>query len=250
MSIEKDFLKLVRPNQWMSNLFVFIGIIFSGELLTGSILINSLIAFLYLCVASSIGVLLQDVMCKNRRNGATFTLLMILLVVLGTGAFWNLVIWLLILLFPVLQIGYVLFLRKLLIIDFLTIAFGYILQVIVGFSVVDIMEISSHELLCALLGGIFLALGKKRREEETFYSHSLIDQWMSLAMMGLLLAYSFYIFNEFPHPWMVGTVPFLLYGLFRYHYLTTRETGKTSDGPLFLGVFLWVVSVVISLYVL
>lgn len=249
MSIKKDLLNLIRPNQWMSNLFVFIGIIFSGELLTGSIVINSLMAFLYLCVASSIGVLLQEIACKKGKKGATFSLLIVLLVVLGTGAFWNGVTWLFILLVPVLQMGYVFFLRKVLIIDFLTVAFGYILQVTVGFIVVD-MTISSPELLCALLGGVFLALGKKRREEETLYPHSLLDQWMSLAMMGLLLAYSFYIFNEFPRPWMVGTVPFLLYGLFRYHYLTTRDKGKTADGPLFLGGLLWVASVVISLYVL
>lgn len=250
MDVKKNLPKLVLSNRWMSNLFVFFGIIFSGELLNGSMLMDSIIAFFYLCVASWIGFLLQNVMCKKEKTGAVFAWLMILLIVLGTGVFWNRMTWLFILLVPILQIGYVLFLRKLLMIDVLTMAFVYMLQMMVGFIVVDIMEISSHEILCALLGGLFLALGKKRREEERLYSHSLLDQWMSVAMMGLLLAYSFYIFNEFTRPWMVGSVPFLLYGLFRYHYLSTRDLGKIPDGPLYLGLFLWVASVILSLYVL
>jgi 4-hydroxybenzoate polyprenyltransferase len=175
-----------------------------------------------------------------------------------------------------LQALYVLFLKELVILDVLTLSLGFVLRAVAGAVLVGV-PISPWLYVCALLLALFLALGKRRQElvslsadEGTLdlagrhrpaleqYTVGLLDQLIQVVTTCLVVAYSLYTFSaeNLPHNHaMMLTVPFVLYGLFRYLYLVTvrgeggaPEEVLLRDPGIAICVALWGAACVAILY--
>ena len=154
----------------------------------------------------------------------------------------------------------------------LTIAAGFVLRAIGGVVVVGV-EFSHWLLLLMLLGALFLALSKRRAELVTLaddarghrrilaeYSPYLLDQMISVVTASTLLAYAFYTIDpgtveKFGTDRLLWTVPFPLYGIFRYLYLVHQREGGgnpsevlLTDRPILVCVALWGAAVILILY--
>jgi 4-hydroxybenzoate polyprenyltransferase len=163
-------------------------------------------------------------------------------------------------------------LKHVVILDVLTIAAGFVLRAIAGVVVVGV-EFSHWLLLLMLLGALFLALSKRRAELVTLaagatghrpsladYSPYLLDQMIGVVTASTLLAYAFYTISpdtvaKFGTDRLLWTVPFPLYGIFRYLYLVhQREEGGNpsevllTDRPVLACVALWGLAVITILY--
>ena len=162
-------------------------------------------------------------------------------------------------------------LKKIVILDVLAISIGFVIRAIAGALVIHV-EISSWLLVCTTLLALFLALSKRRYElvqwSEEFrkslveYSPHLLDQMISVVASALVMAYALYTMSQetiekFHTHGLAFTVPFVLYGIFRYLYLIYRkeeggnpETTLLQDKPLLINCGLWIIAVGIILYLL
>jgi len=163
-------------------------------------------------------------------------------------------------------------LKHVVIMDVLTIAIGFVLRVVAG-AVVVAVPISQWLLVCTVLLALFLALSKRRHELVLLadgaiehrpilgeYSPYLLDQMISVVTASTLIAYIFYTINPETvqkfHTELLGlTIPFPLYGIFRYLYLVHRKEGGGSpaemlltDRPLLACGALWAALVVLIIY--
>lgn len=183
--------------------------------------------------------------------------------------------------YVVLFILYTLVLKYVVIIDVIVIAFGFILRVVAGGVVLkaavptggEPVEISSWLIICSLFLALFLALSKRRYEIVSLgddagshrkilfeYSPELLDQMIAVVTSGTLISYILYSMDKAVHakldtPYLGLTIPFVLYGIFRYFYLVQKrgEGGNPArvlvkDVPLLVNVALWVGTVVVLLY--
>jgi len=162
-----------------------------------------------------------------------------------------------------LLVCYSIFLKHLVILDVLTVAAGFVMRAAAGAVVLNV-AFSSWLLIVTLLGALFLALGKRRGEIATLdgggaghrpiladYSTDLLDHMITIVAASTLLAYAFYTMNpdtieRFHTDRLVFTLPFPLYGLFRYLYLIhLREGGANpsetllTDRPILVCVAAW-----------
>ena len=163
-------------------------------------------------------------------------------------------------------------LKHIVIIDVLTIAIGFVLRAVGGAAALGV--VFSHWLLvCTILGALFVALAKRRHELTLLadgaashrpilgeYSAHLLDQMIAIVAASTLIAYTFYTISpetvdKFGTVWLELTIPFPLYGIFRYLYLVHRREGGGSpadlllnDRPLLACVTLWVAAVVLIIY--
>jgi 4-hydroxybenzoate polyprenyltransferase len=280
----------LRPGQWTKNLFVFAALVFAQRLTDRTDVLRSVVAFLVFCGLSSTVYLVNDVLDRepdqrhplkaNRpvASGLVSPALAITAAaVLGTGAM--VVAWLLGQLFLqpaaaylVLMTAYSLFLKHLVIIDVLTIAAGFTLRAAGGAAAIAV-PISHWLLVCTTLLALFIALSKRRHEltllTETATDHRpilsdytpyLLDQMISVVTASTLIAYAFYTISpettqKFGTDLLTLTIPFPLYGIFRYLYLVHRlDKGGSpaelvvNDRPLLLCVALWALSMIAIIY--
>jgi 4-hydroxybenzoate polyprenyltransferase len=163
-------------------------------------------------------------------------------------------------------------LKHIVILDVLTIAIGFVLRAIGGAVVLDV-TISHWLFVCTILLALFIALAKRRHELVLLadgatshrpilgeYSAYLLDQMIGVVTASTLIAYIFYTISpeteqKFGTSWLGLTIPFPLYGIFRYLYLVHRRDGGgnpadllVSDRPLLACVTLWVVAVALIIY--
>ena len=160
---------------------------------------------------------------------------------------------------------YSLVLKYLIIVDLLVISVGFVIRAVAGCLAINIF-ISPWLIICAFLLALFLALGKRRHElillgEEAKghrkileeYSTEMLDQMISITSGALIISYSLYTFLA-DNSYMMLTIPFAIYGLFRYLFLVHAknfggETGMIfKDKGMVLSMVLWVVLVVLILY--
>lgn len=289
-SLATNLLLALRPHQWTKNLFVFAGLIFGEKLTDRSALASSLVAFAVFCVLSGVIYLINDVRdreadrlhpLKSRRPIAAGALSVPLALtwaaVLGSvalvGAWWvSFDFFGVALLYLVLLTFYSLSLKHLVILDVLTIAMGFVLRAWGGAIAVQV-AFSHWLLLLMLLLALFLGLSKRRAELVALahdagahrrslaeYSPYLLDQMIGVVTASTLLAYAFYTIDpgtvaKFGTDKLLWTVPFPLYGIFRYLYLVhQRDAGGDpsetliTDRPLLLCVALWGVAVILIVY--
>src|SRR5262249_52086447 len=163
-------------------------------------------------------------------------------------------------------------LKQIAILDALTLATGFVLRAVAGAVAVNV-EISHWLLVCTVLLALFIGLAKRRHEIVLLagdapahrpilgeYSPYLLDQMIAVVTASTLVAYIFYTVSpetqaKFGTPWLGLTIPFPLYGIFRYLYLVHRREGGGSpsdllltDRPLLLCVALWAVAVAVIIY--
>ena len=277
----------MRPRQWAKNLFVFAGVIFSQQLFTPQAW-RAVFAFALFCALSGAIYLLNDVAdaekdrlhpIKRRRPVASGALppgLGIGLALLGASVVASFGLGVP---FGLAAVGYGLlltlysvWLKHFVILDVLTVALGFVLRAVAGAVAVG-ADISGWLLICTVLIALFLALGKRRHEYLTLkgsaaahrpilaeYSEGFIDQMIAVVTASAVTAYALYTMSpetvaKFHTRLLPLTLPFVLYGIFRYLYLLyRRELGGNpsdlvlSDRSLLVNTALWMAAVLILIY--
>ncbi len=280
----------LRPEQWTKNLLVFAGLLFGGRLLDVTAALIATWTFVLFCALSGAIYLFNDVRDRDgdRRHpikrlrpiaagelrASTALIAAAALVTGGVfGAFLvNPALAGVSAAYAALLLLYSLALKHLVIIDVMTIAAGFVLRAIAGAVAVNV-PISSWLLACTTLLALFLALSKRRHElillgggaEEhrpilDEYSPYLLDQMISVVTASTVIAYTVYATSpdtaaRLGTSHLGVTVPFVLYGIFRYLYLVHQKRGGgnpstllLSDRPLLLCVGMWVGTVVLLMY--
>jgi len=279
----------LRPRQWVKNLFVFAGLVFSQRLFTAS-LWPALAAFAIFCALSGAIYLLNDVADRDKdrlhprkRERPIASGLLAVPVALG-GALALVVAGLVAAFalsprFAVVALAYVgllslysVSLKHVVIVDVLTVAIGFVLRAVGGALAIDV-DISGWLLICTVLIALFLALGKRRHEYLTLegeaarhrpilaeYSAGLLDQMIAVVTASTVTAYALYTMSpetvaKFHTHLLPATLPFVLYGIFRYLYLLYRRQlgGNPSelflnDRALLLNTIGWIVAVLLIIY--
>ena len=295
----------MRPIQWLKNLAVFAAIAFSGELFLTDKFISVLYTFLIFTLISSGVYLINDLLDikgdrlhyskKNRplaagkldRSIATVTSLLLI----GTGVFWSFTLsmnlFLLLVLFITVEISYTLFLKQVILIDVIAIAFAFMIRVFAG-SIVVLTPLSSWLILTVMMGSLFFAIGKRRSELTllsnvapkhratlSHYPPQLLDGITFMMATAALITYSLFTFNQpelsvnrkliievlpitLSSPkWLMITIPIIVYALFRYLYIIyEKREGDApaevliSDKPLLTTTIIWLLAVIFLVYIL
>jgi 4-hydroxybenzoate polyprenyltransferase len=280
----------LRPAQWTKNLIVFAALMFGGRLLVPGSVVRSLQAFAIFCALSGVVYLVNDVAdreadrqhpLKRTRPIASGEVpvsvaLATAAVLTAAGLLWAFSLGrnfgLLAVAYLVLQTAYSGPLKHIVIIDVLTIAVGFVLRAAAG-AVVLAVAFSDWLLILTILLALFLALSKRRHELVLLagaatshrpilqeYSPYLLDQMISVVTASTIVAYAIYTVSpdtvEKFHTSKLGlTLPFPLYGIFRYLYLVHQKEGGGSpsemllnDRPLLVCVALWAATVAVIIY--
>jgi 4-hydroxybenzoate polyprenyltransferase len=279
----------LRPRQWVKNLFVFAGLIFSQSLFT-PLVWPAIAAFVIFCALSGAIYVFNDLAdvekdrlhpTKRRRpiaSGAlsiraattigVLTLVGSLVAAYALSARFGVVATV----YAALLTAYSLWLKHVVILDVLTVAIGFVLRAVAGAAAIGV-EISGWLVICTILVALFLALGKRRHEYLTLhgdaaahrpilaeYSESFLDQMVAVVTASTVTAYALYTMSpdtvaKFHTRWLPLTLPFVLYGVFRYLYLLyRRELGGNpsdlllSDRALLINTVLWMVALLVIIY--
>ena len=275
---------MMRPQQWTKNLLVFAALLFAAQAQIHSQRIRALRVFAAFCLLSSAVYILNDLLdrqadqahprkrhrpiASGRVNpGSAFMIALVLLsgaVCLALNATFEARCCLLG--YLILQAAYTLFLKRQVILDVMAISAGFVLRAVVGAYAIEVV-ISPWLLICTILLSLFLALSKRRSEmlaSENAAAHRsvlgeytlpLLDQLIATVTAGTILSYILYTYSDqtmhkFPSHLMPLTLPFVLYGIFRYLYLIYRkaEGGEPEmllikDVPLLIDITLWAAAV-------
>ncbi len=279
----------LRPKQWAKNLFVFAALIFAQKLFT-PLLWPALEAFVLFCALSGAIYLFNDVADREKDRlhprkrarpvaagalapGAALAIAAVLLAgSLTLGFSLSRGFGLTAVAYAALLAAYSVWLKHLVIVDVLVVSFGFVLRAVAGAVAIDV-EISGWLLICTILLALFLALGKRRHEYIALdaaavrhrpilaeYSTGLLDQMIAVVTASTVTAYALYTMSpetvgKFRTRWLPATLPFVLYGIFRYLYLLYRRQlgGNPSelflnDRALLLNTLLWMLTVLLIIY--
>jgi len=284
----KALLEAMRPKQWAKNMFLFAGLIFGEKLFHPSLLVRNVLAFVLFCLISSSVYLINDLtdIEKDRQHPtkrlrplpsgrlqprvAAIAAGLFPLISIPLAFLLDLQFGLVALTYLATMITYSLLLKNLVIVDVLVVAAGYLLRVAGGVIVTGV-PFSPWLYLCTTLLALFISFSKRRHEllilegaanehRATLneYTPHLLDEMIAVVTSTTVVAYSLYTFsapNLPPNHTMMLTIPFVLYGIFRYLYLIhVRNEGGTpeelvfKDKPLLLDIALWGLTVLLVLY--
>lgn len=277
------WLRLLRVKQWTKNAVVFAAFVFAlgdrNQNLSAWELWKVCLAALAFSLVSSAVYILNDLrdapqdrlhpVKKNRpiASGAVATTPALgaaaVLLAAGLGGAGRLGADLLAVIggYLVLQGFYTLWLKRIALVDVIVIATGFVLRALAGAVVIHVV-ISPWLLLCAMLLALFLGLCKRRHEKVNLagqgtraaldaYDERLLDQLIAVTAAAALVCYSIYTLwpetvDKFGTPWLAATIPFVVFGLFRYMDIVYRqEKGDRpeqillTDGPLMADVALY-----------
>lgn len=275
----------LRPRQWQKNLFVFAGIIFAAKIGDPLRWAEAIACFAAFCAASSAAYLVNDVrdaprdrlhrIKRNRPIARGDVAPRLALVVAGVlavlalaiGAALDPVTLGLIILFLALQASYSLWLKQVVLIDVLVIAALFVLRAVAGGTAVDV-KISDWLILCTALLALFLGFAKRRgelvlngngsekaqsRSVLDSYSLDFVDQLLTIVAASTIVAYGLYALDNEASA-MVATMPFVLFGVFRYLLLIHRdnlgeepERVLLRDKQLLGAVVLWAITAAVIL---
>lgn len=281
----------VRPHQWTKNLLVFAGLVFAEKMADLTSLIRSFTAFCAFCLLSSSVYLLNDLLdCGSDRLHPVKCQRPIASGRLGAGvAAWSAAVlaaaglllsadlgfqfFIVSLAYLVLTFLYSWRLKRVVILDVMLIASGFVLRVLGGTLAIPV-ETSHWIILCTFLLSLFLGFAKRRHElmllEQSADSHRAVlvhyspyflDQMISIVTTSTLLCYIFYTLSpetvsHVGSNRLLFTVPFVIYGIFRYLYLIHQKRGGgdpslllLSDRSLLVAVLVWLAVAVTVLYV-
>jgi 4-hydroxybenzoate polyprenyltransferase len=275
-SLPAAVLVSLRPRQWTKNLLLFAGIIFAAKLGDASRWAEALAAFAAYCAASSASYLVNDVrdaphdrlhpvkrsrpiargeLSARAAVGLAAVLLLVafaLVIPLGVASILFLCA------FFALQAAYTLSLKHVVLLDVMTIGGLFVIRAAAGAAAVDV-RISPWLLLCTALLALFLALAKRRGElvlvgaEATpgrpvleGYSLALVDQLVTIVAASTVISYCLYTFTARDSKAMMVTIPFVVFGVFRYLLLMHRrdlgeepEEVLLRDVPILLCIAGW-----------
>jgi len=269
----------MRPRQWSKNLLVFAGLVFAAKLGDPLRWLEACVCFVAYCAISSASYLANDVRDRDddrlhpvkrsrpiARGELSPRSALTIAAVLGLAAPLlvaplGLASVLLVFAFAALQAGYTIRLKHVVLLDVLTISALFVVRAAAGAEAVDV-RISPLLLLCTALLALFLALAKRRGELVLVgagrtpgrpvldgYSLELVDQLTGIVASGTVIAYAIYTVTAGHSRALLATVPFVVFGVFRYLLLMHRydigeepEQVLLKDVPILLAVAGWIVT--------
>lgn len=254
-----SYIRLLRPSQWVKNLFIFAPLVFSKNLFEPHLLFQTVKGFLAFCLISSSVYVVNDIFdrdedkahpvkCKRPIASGDVSIvagvLLSIVLVLGTFVitlslplrFFNIIS-----LYFVMQFFYSLTLKKIVILDIFIIAAGFMLRVISGAEAISV-QVSSWITLCTMFLSLFLAAAKRRgelvlvnemnhsiqRKVLKEYSLDFINSMMIISATGMAISYALYTVagrtvTVFGTENLIFTTIFVLFGIFRYFYLVINK---------------------------
>lgn len=279
----KELIISMRPKQWYKNLILFVCLVFSANLFNFSMWYSIISAFVVFCIISGSDYIINDIIDKKKDRihpskkkrpiaagklkksyGLVFAIIFILL-----ALFWaytiNLAFFGITLVFFIAHTLYSSILKKFVIIDVLTISVNFIIRAMAGCLAIAVF-ISPWLIICTFLLALLLALGKRRRELILLknkaknhrkilekYSVKMIDRMITVVVTALLIAYALYT-SLVTNYYLMLTLPFAVYGVFRYLLLIKKKGfGENpellfKDKGMLICIVLWVISIVLILY--
>ena len=284
------YVRLLRPKQWLKNGFVLAPLVFSQQLMESLALERSMGALLCWCAVSSGIYIINDLFDReaDRRhpvkcmrpltNGEvrpeTGGVMAAVLLAGGLGGLLTLGPQVLVpgALYAAINLAYSAYFKQVVIIDVMAVASGFVLRVIGGAEAIDVW-VSPWLVLCTALLALFLGFEKRRGEQVlleldadrhravlTHYSSKLLDQLISVLTASTVLSYALYTISEetvakFGTNKLFLTVPFVIYGIFRYLYVAHQkgQGGNPTevvlrDKPLAANLLLWIAACAVIIY--
>lgn len=284
-------IKAMRPKQWIKNLLLFAGIVFSENLTNTPMLLNAAMGFVFFCLLSGAIYIINDLrdlesdrqhpfkryrpIASGALSLSVAKLLAFSLMLVGlAGSFYiNFHFGFVALGYFALFNFYSFFLKHIVIVDILVVAIGFVLRAIAGIEAIRIpgasIPMTPWFISVTFFLALFIVICKRRHElillnenasdhrpvlEE--YSAAFIDQMIAAVTSATVISYALWTTIGYARKQnMIYTLPFVLYGIFRYLYVAYhKEEGGTpeavllTDKPLLLVILLWGITVVALLY--
>jgi 4-hydroxybenzoate polyprenyltransferase len=280
----------MRPQQWIKNTFVFAALVFAGHLRIAQDILLACFGFaLFSLVASSVYIF-NDIVdlekdklhpAKSHRplpagklSVSTAAAAAAVLAALGLagGFLLKVEFGAVLLLYVLINILYTLKLKETVILDVMTIAAGFVLRVVGGAFLISVPT-SEWLIICTVLLSLFLGFSKRRHELTILEAHAnthravlqhyspyFLDQMIGIVTASTVMSYTLYTISEdtvlkFGNNHLIYTVPFVLYGIFRYLYIVhQKEEGGNptkialTDRPLLLNMVLWILVASLIIY--
>lgn len=268
----RGLLMLLRPKQWVKNGFVLAPLVFSGEFLHANAVSNALLAVLLMCIASSATYIVNDMHDierdrrhpkKSKARPLAAGIVSIPMAIVLLASLYSILIWgwfvapnvvMVIGAYLAINLAYTFVLKHQPVVDIFTIAIGFVLRVYAG-AIALTVPVSGWMFVTTLCLALYLAAVKRRQELSQTgtegrkvlkkYSVLLVDRYAEMSATGALVFYSMFVMSSKPQ--LVITIPFVLFGLFRYWYVVEELDGGESptdallaDWQLLLTVVLWV----------
>jgi 4-hydroxybenzoate polyprenyltransferase len=284
-----QFLELLRVRQWIKNPLIYIALIFTNNLFNAPLFLKVTVGFFLLCFAASSIYIINDIRdAKEDKHhpekksrpiasgaispvfaGVISGLLMVFALagsfLISRGFFY------LLLFYTVMNLLYTLKLKHVVILDLFIVAAGYVIRAAAGAVLINV-AISPWLLICTSLLALFVIMAKRRYEMTMLsdaskhrkileeYSVPFIDEMISVVTASTLIAYSLYTFTSETasrHQYLMLTVPFVMYGIFRYLYLIHKKNlgGNPEliflrDVPTIINIALWLATNIAIVYFL
>ena len=283
------FVRALRPRQWTKNAFVFAALVFDRQLTHPQALARTMAGFALFCLLSGTVYVINDLADreadrrhprKRHRPLASGALPMSVAVVgvatlltATLAAAWALSRWFFVVgaAYFVLNLAYSFALKHIPLLDVLTLAAGFVLRVEAGVVLIHVQRFSPWLYIVTTLFALFIGFGKRRAELTLLaagarqhrrvldgYTLSFLDQLIVITSATTIISYSLYTFSAPNLPqnhMMMLTIPFVLYGIFRYLYLVqvegrggAPEEALLSDRPLQVTIALWGAAVLLVFY--
>jgi 4-hydroxybenzoate polyprenyltransferase len=286
----RDLVQLMRPAQWSKNTVLFAALIFSKHLFKPHDLMVVCLGFVAFCCLASGAYVMNDVRdCERdrqhplkslrplpsgrvRRGAAIGFATGLVAIGLGGGTALHLGFGILAAAYFLLQVAYTFWLKEVVILDVMSIAAGFVIRAVAG-GVLIAVPISPWLIICTFLLALFLGFSKRRHELILLegratdhrtslkeYSPYFLDQMIAVVTASTVVAYAIYtvspeVREKLGTDKLYLTIPFVLFGIFRYLYLVhQREEGGNptqlllSDQPLLIDVLLWIATAALLLY--
>jgi 4-hydroxybenzoate polyprenyltransferase len=280
----------LRPHQWTKNFFVFAALIFDKHLFILPAVLRTFLAFIIFCALSGAVYLINDLadIARDRQHprkryrpiarGAlstgtvTTTAVLLIASALLSSALLGWIFILCATAYVALNLLYSYKLKNIVIVDAICVSFGFVIRPVAGAVAIPV-RISDWLLICAMLLALFLTMCKRRHEITLLnagaaehrailseYDPYFLDQMIAVVTASSVTAYAIYTtapetIDKFQTHKLTWTIPFVLYGIFRYLYLVHRkEQGGSptdlllTDRPLLIDMVLWGLTVVLILY--
>jgi 4-hydroxybenzoate polyprenyltransferase len=285
----KPLLKTMRPRQWVKNGLLFIPIVFDRQLTNWPALARTIFGFILFCLLSSVVYIINDLVdleadrvhpLKKLRplpsgvlkiRTAKVAGIVLTVVIFIPATLLSLEFALIGLTYLVLNLAYSAWLKHAPILDVMILASFYVLRVAAGVSLITVHRFSPWLYVFTTFLALYLGIGKRRAElnllaEEANthrkslgeYTLPLLDQLILIVSSSSIITYSLYTFSAPNLPAndvMMLTIPFVIYGIFRYlyllqvkHYGGEPEEVLLTDRPLQASIVLWMLSVLVIFY--
>lgn len=276
-----SIVKLLRPKQWVKNCFIFVPLIFRGLAFDSLSFFNACFAFVLFCIAASAVYVLNDIYDKEfdqkhpvkskERPIASgkisirfaFYILGFLYLILLAQVWFFPELFKVLLIYILLNFAYTFVFKHQPVIDIFIIAVGFVLRVVAG-AVAIAVQTSSWMLITTLCLALYMAAIKRRQEilvhniyseksgkhKKTRhvlekYNRSLLNRYAEISGVSAFIFYSMYVFIKQPD--LILSIPFVIFGLFRYWFVVENQYGGESptdlvlsDWQLMLSIICWV----------